>query len=282
MKLSHRSLSLTITLFSVFAFFLPLLSSSLAHSLHAYIAPVSLGLVTILSITSFSYSQSRISSRACVSMIAVTSALGVIGRLLDFPAGASGMFFVVIVTGYVFGPHMGQLIGMSSMMISAVITGAIGPWLGYQSIAMGIIGAAAGVAHPLVASHMKKTYSIGHGVFAALVIYAGFLGLVYGSIINWWSWPFLDYGSSLSFDSSTSLALNVNHYLDFYIRTSLWWDAWAFAGNVIAFIVCGRHIIYALWPARDFIEPEIRFIDEKDELMNEELRRIARVPQDAD
>jgi energy-coupling factor transport system substrate-specific component len=39
------------------------------------------------------------------------------------------MFLLIILTGYVFGARVGFLMGALSLMVSALITGGVGPWL---------------------------------------------------------------------------------------------------------------------------------------------------------
>jgi len=199
-------------------------------------------------------------------MSAIACAFGILGRLLDLPAGGSGMFFVVIVCGFALGSNFGQLVGMSSIFVSAFLTGGIGPWLGYQAIAMGLVGAAAGLTSPRIANEVYKHGSIRRTTFTFLIIYSGLLGLFYGFLVNWWSWPFLDYGKEISFDWTSGIATNISNYFSFYLRTSLWWDAWALIGNIAAITFIGRHVIMALMPARNFLNPKIIFVDSEKEI----------------
>ena len=43
-----------------------------------------------------------------------------------------------------FGPRFGLLLGLTAMAVSAVITGGLGPWLPFQMLALGWMGAGAG------------------------------------------------------------------------------------------------------------------------------------------
>lgn len=250
-----------INVLSLSIFFLPLFIEVKSKSLEKILAPISITLVLLTAVACLLLSHSRMTSRSLLTLSATACALGVLGKLLDLPAGGSGLFFVVIVCGFALGSEFGQLVGMSSMFVSALLTGGIGPWLGYQAIAMGLIGAAAGLVSPLIVRSFAKSGNINKIVFFSITIYAGVLGIAYGFLANWWSWPFLDYGDRLSFDASASIMKNLGSYWNFYIRTSLWWDIWAFAGNVLAMIFLGRHVIAALLPARDFLNVKIEFVD---------------------
>lgn len=262
MKLNRSfPLLVFINIASLGIFFMPLFVEVKSESLEKFLAPVSVVLVLLTAVACLMLSHSRMTSRSLLTLSATACALGVLGKLLDLPAGGSGLFFVVIVCGFALGSEFGQLVGMSSMFVSALLTGGIGPWLGYQAIAMGLVGAAAGLASPLIVRSFTESGDINRFVFTSITIYAGVLGIVYGFLANWWSWPFLDYGDRLSFDASASIINNLGSYLNFYLRTSLWWDIWAFIGNVFAMIFLGRHVIAALLPARDFLNVEIEFVD---------------------
>ena len=60
--------------------------------------------------------------------------------------GFSPIFFLVLVAGYEFGASYGFLVGAFSLLVSALVTGGIGPWLPYETFAVGWMGAAAGLA----------------------------------------------------------------------------------------------------------------------------------------
>ena len=126
---------------------------------------------------------------------------------------------------------------------------------------MGLVGAASGLISPIATRSVKKDGVIGNPSFAVLIIVSGLLGLLYGFLVNWWSWPFLDYGNGISYDQTSSIVSNVSNYFRFYIRTSLWWDIWALLGNSIAMVLFGRHVIMALLPAREFLYPKIEFLE---------------------
>ena len=72
-------------------------------------------------------------------------------RLIDLPGGGSGIFFLVVLAGAAFGPRFGLLLGLCAMAVSAIITGGIGPWLPFQMLALGWMGAGAGFVGLLTA-----------------------------------------------------------------------------------------------------------------------------------
>lgn len=258
----NTSIFIFVNAISVFIFFLPLFLHSKEGFIQDFLTPISILLVSICAIMSFAFAHSKLTSRSLITLIASASALGTLGRLLDFPAGGSGMFVIVIICGFALGSQFGYIVGLSSMLISAFLIGGVGPWLGYQAIAMGLVGALAGLISPTITRQVRKQGKIKTTLFITISLFSGVLGILYGFIINWWSWPFLDYGTSISFSSSNGFAQNLSNYMSFYLRTSLWWDMWAFIGNVIAIALIGKHVIVALLPAREFINPEVVFLEE--------------------
>ena len=54
------------------------------------------------------------------------------------------MWFLLILSSFVFGSSFGFLLGVQSMLLSAFLTGGFGPWLPYQIFAAGWIGLLAG------------------------------------------------------------------------------------------------------------------------------------------
>ena len=66
-------------------------------------------------------------------------------RLPGFVAGFSAMFIVVLVAGNAFGPGFGFLLGALGMFASGLFVGGLGPWLPFQMVAVGWVGAGAGL-----------------------------------------------------------------------------------------------------------------------------------------
>lgn len=86
----------------------------------------------------------RIKAREVV-MIAIMSAITVMGNLLSFPIlpiqAGTGM---VIISGIAFGPVVGAIIGMLSRLIANFFTGQ-GVWTIWQMLCWGLIGSISGL-----------------------------------------------------------------------------------------------------------------------------------------
>ena len=80
-----------------------------------------------------------------IAVLGILSALAGLMKLLDLPGGGSGLFFLVILAGAAFGPRFGLLLGLTSFVVSAVLSGGIGPWLPFQMLALAWMGAGAGL-----------------------------------------------------------------------------------------------------------------------------------------
>ena len=80
-----------------------------------------------------------------IALLGVLTAI--VAALRPLGAGAVGiepMWFVLILSARVFGSSFGFILGLTSILTSALLTGGIGPWLGYQLFAAGWIGLFAG------------------------------------------------------------------------------------------------------------------------------------------
>jgi hypothetical protein len=119
---------------------------------------------------------------ATVAILGVLSAIAGLLRLLDLPGGGSGMFFLVVLAAAAFGPRFGLLLGLCSMVVSAVVTGGIGPWLPFQMLALGWMGGLAGFVG-LVTARMTARLEV-----LVLAAYGWIWGFVYGGIMNLWFW----------------------------------------------------------------------------------------------
>src|SRR5213082_536629 len=131
---------------------------------------------------------------ALVAIDATLRLVIVIGLL-----GFSPIFFLVIAGGFVMGPSFGFASGALTLLLSAVLTAGLGPWLPYQMLAAGWVGMG-----------------------------AGYLGRV-------------------SHRSTAPLAAALlRRFGGFYLATSLAYDSFRAAGNLVLIAVLGRAVIRAL------------------------------------
>jgi energy-coupling factor transport system substrate-specific component len=132
--------------------------------------------------------------------------------LVNGIGGFSPIFFLVLAAGYEFGASYGFLVGSYSLIVSAIVTGGVGPWLPYETFAVGWVGASAGLAGSTVrrfhAARPRpfRTSTASDAVttsgssdsrapwwpspidIAALVGVAIFTGFAYGALTDLWGW----------------------------------------------------------------------------------------------
>lgn len=172
-----------------------------------------------------------------VALLGVLGAAMVALRLPGFVAGFSAMFIVVLVAGNAFGPAFGFLLGAVGTFASGLFVGGLGPWLPFQMVAVGWVGAGAGL---LPHGDRWRTRLLW------LAAYGAVTGFLYGAVMNLWSWPFLVDGSAWAWDPGAGPGENLGNYLRFYAVTSLWWDTARAIGNVALVLVLGKPLLSAL------------------------------------
>jgi energy-coupling factor transport system substrate-specific component len=194
---------------------------------------------------------------ALVAIDATLRLVIVIGLL-----GFSPIFFLIIAGGYVMGPSFGFAAGALTLLLSALLTAGLGPWLPYQMLAAGWVGMGAGYL-----GRMTRR-STSRGAIGVLCLYGGAAGFAFGLLLDLWEWPLLvAAGSSpLSWVPGTGLAGLLHRFAGFYLATSLVYDSFRAAGNLLLTAVLGAAVIRALdrfrrrflleWPEQNPVFPE--------------------------
>lgn len=83
-------------------------------------------------------------------LVAINSALRFIETAIPGPGGFTPIFFLIILVGYVFGGRAGFLMGALTLLVSALVTGGVGPWLPAQMFTAGWVGMSVIILRPLV------------------------------------------------------------------------------------------------------------------------------------
>ena len=174
-----------------------------------------------------------------VALLGVLGAAVVALRLPGFVAGFSALFIPVLVGGNAFGPSFGFLLGAVGMFASGLFVGGLGPWLPFQMVAVGWVGAGAG----LLPRGPETSWRVRIGALAAYGFVAGY---AYGGVMNLWSWPFVASGSAIGWDPDGSTGENLRRYASYYAATSFVWDTFRAFGNAALVLVLGRPLLGAL------------------------------------
>jgi len=152
-----------------------------------------------------------------VALLGVLAAL--ISALRPLGAGAVGiepMWFVLILSARVFGASFGFLLGIISMFASALLTGGLGPWLGYQMFAAAWIGMAAGLLPKRVSGKSEMGMLLVFGACAA-----GVFGLLMD--LQFWPWA-LGSNTQLSYIPGGSISENFGRFITFHFASAMAWD----------------------------------------------------------
>jgi energy-coupling factor transport system substrate-specific component len=185
-------------------------------------------------------SNSRLDAKS-VALLGVLSAL--IAALRPLGAGAVGiepMWFLLILSARVFGPSFGFLLGLNSVFVSALLTGGLGPWLGYQIFAAAWIGLLAGILPGRKSMRGVKE-------LAMLIIFAVFACELFGILMDLQFWPWaIASQTQLSFLPGGVLSENISRFFTFHFLSAMAWDVprAVFTSTLIA--LAGHPVLSAL------------------------------------
>lgn len=220
----------------LYPFWLPLAqqTAGAGQQAHAGDAPLVLTLLVGLAFVVLLLEvQSQAVSAKTVALLGVLVAVNALLRFAEVavpgPGGFSPIFFLIVLTGYVFGARLGFLMGVLTLLVSAVITGSVGPWLPYQMFTAGWMGMAAALCRLPVRG---LGWQGQRGEVALLALFGGLWGLLYGIIMNIWFWPFIAGPEMQSWAPGMGPLDALRRYAAFYVATSLLWDVMGLAGNV--------------------------------------------------
>jgi energy-coupling factor transport system substrate-specific component len=177
-------------------------------------------------------------------LVAINATLRYVDNVIPLPGGFSPIFVLIVLTGYVYGGRLGFLMGALTLLISALITGGVGPWLPYQMFTAGWVGMTAPRCRWLVgrtypaADHRREVW--------VLAGFAGLWGLLYGAIMNLWFWPFAVGDPTQYWQPGVTPVETMRRYLLFYLITSLVWDLARAIGNVVLILALGAPILRVL------------------------------------
>ena len=239
-RLSPRSAS-AIALTSVFgllAFFWPLFvepGTWLSDSpdgpwLFAVLVPL------LLAVVIAEISDGGIDAKSVALLGVLTAVAAALRPLSGGVTGFQPMFVVLILGGRVFGPGFGFLLGSTSMLASALLTGGVGPWLPFQMIGAAWIGMGAGFL-PRVTGRLEVALLAGYGAFSALA---------FGILLNLWFWPFIVAEGDISFVAGAPVTENLGRLLAFTLATSWGFDIPRALGNAALIVALGAPALRAL------------------------------------
>jgi energy-coupling factor transport system substrate-specific component len=174
-----------------------------------------------------------------LAMLGVLSAVG--AALRPFGSGIAGIepvWIVVILGGRALGPAFGFLLGSTTLFVSALVTGGVGPWLPFQMLGAAWLGCGAGL--------LPRTRRAGTELLV-LLPYTVIASLAYGLLLNLWLWPWTPgLGEQVSFVAGAPIGENVQRWFAFTIATSLAWDLSRGITSAIFVALASRPLLTAL------------------------------------
>jgi len=201
-----------------------------------------LATAAVLALVAVESGTRRLDARG-LALLAVLAALDAALRLalVTGIGGFSPMFLLILCAGYVFGGAFGFLVGAASLLVSAIATGGVGPWLPYEMFAAGWVGLTAGIAGRGREAALPSRRDL--LVLAGIGVVAGF---AYGAVMDVWDWTFFRGDPDIGWISGMAPGTALRHYGRFYLTTSVGYDGFRAAGNAVMVIALGRPVLLAM------------------------------------
>ncbi len=179
-------------------------------------------IIVALAITAFFF---EFESRAIGSKeIALVAMLGTVSAVLRVPFAAipsvQPCTYLIICSGYVFGPLAGFMVGAITALVSNFFLGQ-GPWTPYQMLAWGLAGLSAGYLRQI------KPHPVWLAAFGV------FWGYLYGWITNTWFWAAFIYPLTIKTFWITQM-------------NAIWFDTFHAIGNALFLGILGMKTIAIL------------------------------------
>ncbi len=223
------------------AFSWPFLSAFIPLSHGGFVTLAAL-VATASAISLLGLSLSGLGDSRVLALVGVLAALAAAARL--FSAGAGGIefiFVVVVLAGRVLGPRGGFAVGALGLVVSSMMWGGFGPWTPFQALAIGWVGAGAG----LIPTPPKAFPRLEVGILA---IYGAVSSYVFGALMNLWFWPLaIGSGTSISLAENEGVWANLGRFVVYCLTTStLTWDSVRAVTTVVTIALIGGAALKAL------------------------------------
>lgn len=236
--------ALVLTLASIVgvaAFGWPLLAAPRQGLEHAGDAPwIFLGLLPLLlAVVLAELAEGGMDAKA-VALLGVLAAVGSVLRPLGPGiAGLEPTLFLIVLAARVLGRGFGFVLGALTYFASGLLTAGVGPWLPFQMIGAAWVGFGAAC----LPSRLR-----GRAELAALAAYTTVAALLYGLLLNLWTWPFLTFldGTGVAFVPGEPVTENLRRLVAFTLATSLGYDVPRAVLNTLLVVVAGPAVLLAL------------------------------------
>jgi len=202
---------------------------------------LAVGLGAVAALVAVEAGTRRLDSRR-LALLATIAAVDAVLRMVVAVgiAGFSPIFFLVVCAGYVLGPRFGFLAGAVSLLVSALVTGGVGPWLPYEMFGVGWTGMAAGLCG------LGRRGAPTRRDLVVLAVAGAALGWLYGALLDVFDWTAFRGDPGLGWLPGMDPFTSLRHFGAFYVTTSLAWDTFRAAGNALVIALLGAPILLSL------------------------------------
>jgi len=191
--------------------------------LDRYLGLLSLAAVTAILAYGYLRFEEKKTDTRVIAILGTLAAISVAGRVLMAPIpSVQPSTFIIVLSGYVFGPLEGFIVGSTTALVSNFLLGQ-GPWTPWQMLAWGLVGLASGLL-----GARRSLESRGR-----LSAYCASWGFVYGWIVN------------LYFVLGFVRPITIRAFAVTY-AASVWFDALHAAGNFAFAFALGPAMITML------------------------------------
>lgn len=207
--------------------------ATLAQTAFLVVMPVLVGMVLV------ELAQGDLDTRT-LAILGVLVAINSVVRVLGAgTAGIETVFFLILIGAYSFGPAFGYLLGAGSLLVSALFTGGVGPWLPFQMMASGLLGLLAGLLPKSKHRWAKLAWLVAAGIIGAYL---------YGALMTLWNWPFLaGMGGTLGYSPGSSIGENMARFIGYeFVTGGLIWDTGRAVTTVLLTLLTAPTLLPAL------------------------------------
>jgi energy-coupling factor transport system substrate-specific component len=203
---------------------------------------LAIGLGAVAGLLCLELGTRRMDSRQLALLAALSAADAALrAALVTGIGGFSPIFLLVLCGGYALGPTFGFLVGATSLLVSALVTGGMGPWVPYQLFAVGWVGMAAGLVG-MLRSGRRPTW-VDVGILSVVGAAAGF---GFGAVMDVWNWTFYPSVPQLGWSATLPPLTGIAHFARYYLVTSSGYDTFRAVGNVLMIAVFGLPVLAGL------------------------------------
>lgn len=239
-RISSSFLILITSLVGLIAFTWPLFVSAENDQAARWLFLAIMPLVAMIAIAELTTGQLNVKALAFLGVLSATGA-----ALRAIGAGAVGLepiWFLIIVGARAMGRKFGFVLGMTTMLASALLTGGIGPWLAFQMMCAAWIGWGAGALPPLTDRKFISSLEI-----FILALYGAVTAFLFGLLMDLQLWPWIaSPATSIAYLPGGAVLENFQRFIVFHFATALAWDIPRGIFNAILILLLGRPILSAL------------------------------------